>query len=127
MSHPDELKKIINLGKDPSLYYYDKHLITADIGCVEPIQPQQIFKNIKEFYIGVNQYTLTFTDHPAKDFDRFMTSFKRDKVDQYGISVVHHDGTKKILKKKEYIELMKDFGKMMGFKKLHIIQIHDRL
>jgi hypothetical protein len=114
--------------KDSDIYsYYYKHdLLTQDLGWTPPDEPVTNFKNIHKFYIGESEYTLRYTTHPKREFDRMLEDFKEDGVDEHGISILHHDNTKTQLTKELFVDMMKEYGELMGFQKLNIVMIHDR-
>jgi len=121
----DGFQEWMKNGNDPTSYYIDHQLITADRIFTPPKQPVQIFQNIKEFYIGTVPYTLEYDIDPGESFKLYVKR-KSDNVEQYGVSVVYYDGTKKVLNKNEFAELIKEFGRKMGFQKLYKIMIYNR-
>jgi len=91
---------------NPYNYYYLHSLITADRGIVPPLQPVvPFFKGIDKFYIGKDRYTLRYKPDPSKGYDNNM-------------SIVLQDGKKKVITKKEYIEIHRAFGKINEFRLL---------
>lgn len=122
LSPNDKLTEYLSdQSKDPSLYYFKYHLITPDRGYIPPEMPVYDM-DVEFFYIGKNKYTLTYTPNPEKEYERFTKSFKRDKVDEYGISVVDYKGNKTHLTKEMYVDMMKKFGKLAGFQKLEKLE-----
>nr|QBK85874.1 MAG: hypothetical protein LCMAC101_04690 [Marseillevirus LCMAC101] len=103
--------------------YYEKHLITRDISVRPPQEPIiKNFRNIEEFYIGDAMYTMDYDPFPEKDYDRLIRDIGSP------LSVVLTDDTKEELSKKEYINMMDEFGKLMKFQPLKKKDIiHERL
>ena len=104
-------------------WYYPRHQITTDLGRIPPRQPIiEDFHDIREFYIGNDQYTMTYRPLPEKDYNRIIG------WNEGPVSVKKVDGTKKELSKGEYIEIMNDFGDQMDFQPLEIKElIHKRM
>lgn len=130
LEQSDELMEWMQGNSDPTIYYIDRNYFTPDlVGYMIPKQPMKIFENIKEFYIGARPRTLRYDTEkdPGEEFECFLKNLNDNEVETHGISVVYHDETKKIINKKEYVDLMKDFGEWMGFKKLHKIMVHHRV
>ena len=77
---------------------------------------------IKEFYIGGNEYTLTYVSNPKQDYDRI------SKWDDWndGMSLLLTNNKKIKLTKASYTKLMNDYGKLIGIKPLHMKIIHKR-
>ena len=120
-----ELKKYMEDKKhDPYFYYYDNALMTIDHGMIPPKHPVSNTEDIKEFYIGNNQYTMTYSPHPSAEYKRLM---KFDGAEEHGIYIIKNDGTKVHLTQHMYVDLMTRFGKMRGFLKFMTLSIHDRL
>jgi len=96
--------------EDPITYYYDKQMITPDLGMVSP-RPVEPFEGITHFYVGSQPYTFTYAPFPDDKFERLSRS-------RYGrggnVYVVAH-GKKKRLLKKDFVDLMQRFGKARGF------------
>ena len=102
-----------NMKNDPYTYYYRFNLITEDIGCVPPIQPiAKNFRNIKSFYIGDEQYTFRYQNNIAESYDKWMTN--KNNV----VSVIKNDGSCQVLSKDDLIELMSEFARKIGVRKL---------
>lgn len=94
--------------EEPYHTYYNKHLITADMAYIPPKEPFiKHFQDIEKFYIGKNQYTLTYS-HNGSDYDRLIKDIGSP------LSVRKTDGSKLILTKAKYKKLMNDFGKAIG-------------
>jgi hypothetical protein len=113
--------------EDPYGYYYDRGLLTPDMGLVPKGDRKQVemFEGITKFYIGSKQYTFRYGPHPEKDFDRFLRFdevrghfVKKPSNQTTPVSVVAH-GEKKKLSKKEYVALMRRVGKQRGFAPLN--------
>jgi hypothetical protein len=102
---------------------WDKMLITPDKSRHPPKQPFiKNFKNIKEFYIGGNEYTLRYVSTPKQNYDRI------SKWDDWndGMSLLLTNNKKIKLTKASYAKLMNDYGKLIGIKPLHMKIIHKR-
>jgi hypothetical protein len=110
---PIKSKKI----NDPYEYYYSKKLITPNIGRVPPKKPLiPNFESISEYYIGKDKYTLTYVVNSEQDYNRL--------IPEYGLAMYIVKNGKKIkITKKDYVQIMKNFGKIYGFKKIKNIKI----
>lgn len=115
MSMNDELEEYLANNNNAYNYYYNHYNITYD----------QKFEDIKEFYIGNHQYGLHYSPKSKEEYLRFLT-FEHNKVGEYGISIVDFNNNKIQLTQKMYVNLIKRFGKFMGFQKLEKIMIYDR-
>jgi len=106
---------------DPySDHYYKNYLITADLGCIPPREPTvSNFREIKEYYIGDEQYTMIYKPHMFGERE-FKESISKDIPQR---SVMLTDGTKKNLSNDEYTEIIEEFGKLMNFQTL----VHDEI
>jgi hypothetical protein len=108
---------------EPYTYYYKNHNITPNIrGQINPINEYDenfsYFREIREFYIGDQQYTLSYNSDPFGDFIRFTTceDFKNESNDDVEIYVlVGEDLNKIIFSLDSYIELINSFGQQRGF------------
>jgi len=116
--------------EDPYDKYWNSGLMTTDVSFTppkEPIYPN--FQDIKEFFIvehaegsGKKEpYTLRHTTVPSKEYDRLTKSIGKP------LSVKYTDGKEKDLSKKDYIQLMNDFGKLLNTKPFKIKLIHKRV
>ena len=106
---------------DPYRYYYNKGLITEDIGSIPPQQPLiKNFDGIAKYYIGNEPYTLRYHPMGAQYFDDVS---KRIKGKQYIVDV-HHK--KQMLDRQMYARLMKRFGAVAGFTNLRIKTFVER-
>ena len=103
---------------DPYDLFFDRALMTTDIGMVPPKQPFHAqFQGITEFWIGEDQYTLRYEPQPEKDFERLSEMGE--------LSVVK--GSEKIkLSKDDYVKLMQDFADLAGFEALHSETLVER-
>lgn len=106
---------------DPYNRYYPEHKITADCRYNPPKEPLVIFQDIKEYYVGDQVYTMTYSPHPERDYDRLM------EWNEGNPSILLMDGTKKELFKEDYVDLMLDFGDLLGFQPLEREAIHERM
>lgn len=114
-------RKIPKHFDDPHLYFYALHLITPDRAFRPPKQPL-MKSDINKFFIGEDQYTLTWEKDPSKDYDRLIKDIGSP------LKLVYKDGKSRIIDKQEYIKLMNDFGKVIGCKPMKIIKvIQERL
>ncbi|CAE6966622.1 unnamed protein product [Symbiodinium natans] len=102
---------------DPYDIFFDRSLITADIGCVPPQQPVTQFQGITEFWIGEDQYTLRYEPQPEEDFDR---------LSQMGELSVKKGDAKIKLSKADFVKLKQDFAAEMGFEALHTETVVER-
>jgi hypothetical protein len=114
-----------NTMNDPYSYYYENHNITPDIrGQRNPTNKYDenfpYFREIREFYIGGEQYTLSYNSNSFDDFVRFKTceDFKNpsthgDEVDIY--ILVGKDLNKIIFSIDSYVDMINSFGNEKGF------------
>jgi hypothetical protein len=99
-----------NFKNDPYYYYYDKYLITTDMGKIPHVSPiDKYFWNIDEFYIGNDKYTMRYDPFPKNEYERLLISFKEK------LYVIKTDGKKYELTKEQYIQLMNEFGEHQCF------------
>ena len=107
-----------NSDADPYELFFDRALMTADIGMVPPTQPFHAqFQGITEFWIGEDQYTFRYEPQPENDFDRL--------AEMGELSVVK-GGEKVKLSKEDYVKLMHDFADFAGFESLHCETLVER-
>jgi hypothetical protein len=96
--------------------------MTTDHGRIPPQEPViENFRDIKEYYIGEERYTMTYTPFPEKKYDGIMD------WGEGNIFVLLTNGEKKELSKEEYISIMDDFGDVAGFQPLEREIIHERM
>eukprot|EP00164_Ancoracysta_twista_P010152 GFYU01015229.1.p1 GENE.GFYU01015229.1~~GFYU01015229.1.p1 ORF type:complete len:250 (+),score=40.02 GFYU01015229.1:70-819(+) len=103
--------------EDPYTFYYDQCLITNDEGC-NPTRcsPHGKWRGIQEYYIGEDKYTLTYTPEAGADFDGLSGEGE--------MKLVYEGGPmEKVLSRGDYIELMEEFGRMIGAHKLSDVSI----
>ena len=112
--------------EDPYDTYWNSGLMTTDLSFnppKEPVYPN--FQKINKFFIfelGKKEpYTLRHTTEPSKEYDRITKDIGKP------ITIEYTDGTEKDLSKKDYIKLMKDFGKLLNSKSFKIKLIHNRI
>lgn len=111
---PEEYKN------DPYKYHFHSHLITTDEGCVPPKKPMyKNFENIRKFYIGGEPYTLTYHSEPEKDYERI------ERWDDFGIGmeIVKTNGRRVALSKEDYVDLLNNFGELIGVSKIQNIRV----
>ncbi len=105
------LREIMKKSGDPNDYYMEYHLITPDRGRIPEQKPKINYENIDKYYVGKEQYTLTYDPLPDK----------KDRVGKNGntkMYIVDKDKKKKLLTKDDYKILMKEFGKLASFEPL---------
>jgi hypothetical protein len=96
-------------SSDPYAHYYDHGLLTTDRGYVPPRQPKHpYFRGIDTYYIGNQCCTMTFDPNPGEFYDRQLEE----------MSIVTIDRKRRALSREDYVSLMQDFGKMLGFERL---------
>lgn len=106
-----EQNKLLQDNMDPSEYYYKHYLITIDNGAIPPNYPViKNFRGIEKFCINNTIYTLTYGSTPEKEYRRLKKMGK--------ISFKYTDGTIEYPTLDQYVELMNEFGSIMGFKKM---------
>lgn len=112
--------------EDPYDTYWNSGLMTTDLSFnppKEPVYPN--FQKINKFFIfelGKKEpYTLRHTTEPSKEYDRITKDIGKP------ITIEYTDGTEKDLSKKDYIKLMKDFGKLLNSKSFKTRLIHNRI
>ena len=95
-----------NAQADPHYYYYDRTLITENIGTIPPKQPiVKNFRQIREFFISGDQYTLRYNPHPSANYDRLIHDLGSE------LTLTKTNGQTQVLNKTSYARLMRDFGK----------------
>jgi len=111
---------IIKNYDDPYNYYYDLHSITTNNAYITPkTQIIKNFENIDTFYIKNNKYTLTHVINPKDNYKRLIKSFGKP------LYIKYKTGKKTILTEKKYINIMKNFSKLINCKKIKNIKIID--
>lgn len=114
--------KGVPLGEEPYDYYYKYHRITKDLAYQTPKPPVvENFWDIVEYHVDDDQYTFTYHPNPEEDYD---DALRRLGSKMY---IVKTDGIKYELTKEMYVELMKEYGDMMGFQLLETELIQKRL
>lgn len=117
---------------DPYSYYYKNHNITPDIrgqyrpeNKYDPCFPY--FHNIREFYIGRSQCTMSYSSNPMDDFVRFTTDEdgEYEEYEEYGAGVEIYvlvgeeltspQLTKVVFTKESYAATIHSFGDQKGF------------
>ena len=103
-------KELINFlinNNDPYEYYYQATLITEDRG----IGTKPLFQNnsnIIRFYIGKELYTMKYSPLPSNEFDRFTKELGNNVYIRDKNNVKHN------ISKQQYIEIMEEFGNLIG-------------
>lgn len=108
---------------NPYKYYYNKGLITPDIGIVPPREPViKYFNNIIAWFIGDNQYTMRYTPFPHSEYERHAS------YDDFGdgMKIKYIDETTKIITKSDYVNIHNIFGNLVGFKPFITKELHKR-
>jgi hypothetical protein len=102
-------------AEDKYRYFYDKSLITQDIGYVEPKQPEATYKNIKAFYINDEQYTmrLSFTPTGSEPDDEYTTE--------------DFDGEVRTISYEDLQALYQEFAESKGFRQFFSIQVAEKI
>ena len=96
---------------NPYDYFYDYRLITMHMGFIPPRYPKyKYFNNIIEYYVGFEQYAMTYEPYAKNEYLRQTNNNKMyvRKIDEN----MHEVSCE------EYIELMRRFGEMAGFSPL---------
>ena len=114
----DVVIKNVPKCKNPYDYYYEKAQITNINKKIDN------FNNIEKFYIGNEMYNLSYKPRPIKDYNRLATW--EDFGD--GLKIMYKNGEEKKLNRKEYIKLLKEFGKQHDFFLIKGVKIiHKRI
>jgi hypothetical protein len=114
--------KLKNFDDNPYDYYYAAGLMTEDLGRIPPKQPEHPeFQGIIKYYIGKDQYTLTYKPNPSADYKRLIP-----ELDDTMYIITKDNKKKQVLTKPMYIKLMKDFGKLMSFEGLKNKKVHKK-
>ena len=90
----------------PYDYYYDTRLITKNT--VFNKAPLINFENITEYYIDGDNYTLSYKNNPEQNYENITREGQE--------LTIRKNGKIQKLDKKKYVNLIKRFGKKMGFK-----------
>ena len=114
----DKITNIKKYDNDPYEFYYNNRTLTN----IQNPGESNIL-NIKEFYIGDEQYNYSYNPSPSLNFDRISS------WNDYGngMKIIYMDGSEELLTKKRYIQLNKKIGKHFGFSKLKTRIIQKRL
>lgn len=100
-----------NIRNDPDPYrlLYRLSLMTVDEGCIPPQNP--IVANtdhIERFYIGNEQYTMTWHPDPQKDYARFLRDIGSP------IEIRDTSGARREISSEEYVGINRRFGELIG-------------
>jgi len=105
---------------DPYDYYWSEGL---GLICGAGSSTQTLIKNFKsitKFFIGDDQYILSYSANPAKEYDRLVQSFNSE------LYVEKTDGIKYKLNKSSFIKLMDDFAEQSGLCVLDHMNVIDK-
>ncbi len=105
----DQLQNYLDNEELPYDYYYHANLITNDMGKIPNGKP--MFENnfnISKFYIGKESYTMRYNPLASQEYDR-LTSHLGEHL-----YVRDFNGDKHQVTKQQYIEIMEDFGTIIG-------------
>jgi len=109
------LKPVLVDEKDPYWYYYNKTLMTSDLGRHPAIEPEFPFKDIKEFYIddedGYQQYTMRYNMHIRENSTYYIVKTSGERIQ------LTHD---------MYRDLMAEYAELMGFEPMKTTLIQKR-
>ena len=94
--------------KDPYSWYYENHYLSEDNSSGQKYKKYDINK----FYIGNDQYNMTYHPNARKNYDWYM-SFE-ENVEKM-LSIEQGDGPRRVLPVEEYVELLETFGQQHGF------------
>lgn len=105
--------KEIDYDNDPYDYYYDHCLITKDEGYVLPKLPKIVdFNNIHKSFMNNKKFIFRYSPDPENEYERLSN---RDG-NTVCISCEDSKGNKTVYDKQSFINLMKTFGELKGFK-----------
>jgi len=114
----DVVIKNVPKCKNPYDYYYEKAQITNINKKIDN------FNDIEKFYIGNEMYNLSYKPKPLKDYNRIA------KWEDFGdgLKIIYKNGKEKKLNQKEYVKLLKEFGKQHDFSPIKGVKIiHKRI
>jgi hypothetical protein len=108
--------------QDPYDYFYRESYIVKYVGPVITEQDPRFvpFGNITGYFNGKDSYNLKYHPFPEEEYDRVTEDFKEKLY-----ITTTKDDMKQQLYKKDYIQLIHDFGKHMGFEPLKFITIDE--
>ena len=107
-------------NRNPYRHYYENQNITPDLSRV-PQLPVNIFEGIQQFYIGSRKYTFTYEPNPEENYKNIIKNHK--KTSKIYIMV---DNKKILLDEQNYVNIMKRYEKIHGFKALEMQTIIKR-
>lgn len=102
--------------ENPYLYFNDNSLITEDRVYQPPRQPSAK-TDIVSMYIGSIRYTARWVSNPGEEYDRITKRYNRALFIEY----VGQQKTQ--ITRDEYIEIMNNFGKLMGYVSLEYTKV----
>jgi hypothetical protein len=110
----------VYMGGNPYNYYYQAICITPDICTKPPRQPFiRAFQNITAFRIGTERFRMQYKPNAGAEYDRLT-----NPDDGFpGAFQVKSFGIWRTLCRDEYIELLEEFGRAMGFQPLEIVLV----
>jgi len=98
-------------------YFHQARLLVPNEGMVPTKQPiKSNFKGITEWWMGNQKWTLNYTVNPGEDYDILMGKFMGNEKKMY-VKKMYQENLIE-LTKEDYINLMEQFGKEMGFMNL---------
>lgn len=107
----ENLRKIMKESGDPNDYHMEYRLITPDMGRIPEQNPKINYKNIDKYFVGKEQYTLTYD--PFLDRDNRIGKMGKEKM-----YIIDKNNKKTLLTKQDYKILMDEFGKLAFFEPL---------
>lgn len=111
---------------DAYSYYYDNHRITPNISVYrtenemkEYLENFSYYRDIKKFMIGRDQYNMTYSPDPAKNYDRYKTFDDSTDLTNNVEIFVGEQLDRIILTNDMYVEIIESFGALKGFRKFN--------
>jgi hypothetical protein len=114
---------------DPYCYYYLNNVIGIDMDYYPRRRIRNEFHDISKFFIGPrDRYNMCYRPNPDDDYDRFMSFEEVIRSRDRSVYIVKKGSTRKIrVKKDEYVNLINEYGEMMGFSKLTSLEDCDEI
>lgn len=105
---------------DPYHYYYHHYNITPDIRGKKfdetPPEYFSYYRNIRQFKIGGDTYTMTYNGNPGKNYDRYK-SFEDSTDPTINVEILlGSELSSVILTRDMYIDIVESFGIFKGFR-----------